>query len=596
MTHRRTSNLSLRLVATFALPIMAGCASARSIPAPTPAPDAGKRLVAEHAVVSSANPLASDAGVEMLRAGGNAVDAAVATAFAVSVVEPQMSGLGGGGAMLIWLQNENRAEFVDFYAAQNAASWKGRTGGSPPLGVVAIPGEVAGLLEAHERFGKLTRAQVLAPAVRLAEQGAPVNQILAQMIASDSAKLFRFPESSSFYWPGGRPLAPGTVVRNPDLAATLRAIADRGRAGFYEGPVAKAVVDRLNAGGHPATLADLAAYEPRWRRPLCGDYRGRIVLSAPPPQTGSEIIHTLEMLERFDLPAMGLPTKSPKAFDVIASAMRVGIADNRANDDPAWEHVPAVGIASEGFARERGAFVGTGRATPVIEQGDASSFDDASPAPACRRFDPYPAKAQAAQERSPDAGVLPGAPAFMQPEGGETTHLSVVDADGNAVALTHTNSSVFGSGASAAGFFLNDSGYRFTEEEASKPTTTTWRVRTSTISPTIVLEDGRVKMVVGAPGGGRIPTAMLQTMVYTLDYGMDPLDAIRMPRIFPSPGDTEVELETGFPADVLRDIQAMGYRPAALSFGYARLYVVVRQGGFWVGAADPRHNGEVRGY
>jgi gamma-glutamyltranspeptidase/glutathione hydrolase len=181
-------------------------------------------------------------------------------------------------------------------------------------------------------------------------------------------------------------------------------------------------------------------------------------------------------------------------------------------------------------------------------------------------------------------------------ESGETTHISVVDNAGNAVALTQTNSTTFGSGANVAGFFLNDSGYRFTPESARQPARDGWRTRTSTIAPTIVLEGDRAHMVVGAPGGGRIPPAILQAMVYTLDYGLDPLEAIRMPRMFPSPSNVTVQLETGFSADVLERARAMGYEPAPPGGGYARLYMIVRREGRWIGVADPRHNGEVRGW
>jgi gamma-glutamyltranspeptidase/glutathione hydrolase len=552
-------------------------------------PDAAKRLVAERAAVTSANPLASEAGVAMLRAGGNALDAAVAAAFAIGVVEPQMSGLGGGGSLLLWLEGVDRVEALDFYASQNAASYARSHppgGGAQDLREVAVPGLVAGLLAAHERFGRLPRATVLEPAIRLAEQGFPVNQVLAQMIAGDSAKLHRFPAAAAYLWPGGKPLGPGALVTNPTLAAALRAVAQDGRAGFYRGDAGRAVVAAMNAGGHPITLDEFAAYEPIWKRPLCSTYRGRVLLSAPPPQTGSQVLHTLELLEPYDLAALGLPTRSARAFDVLASALRVGMADNRANDDPRWEPVPAAGTVSEGFARTRAPLVGAGTVPARIEPADATPFDD-DPAPAaCAPFAPYGSTSTAASGSS--AGAEP------TEAGGETTHLSVVDVDGNAVALTQTNSSLFGSGAYASGFFLNDSGFRF--RDGGGPPAAPWRTRTSTIAPTIILEDGRVRMVTGAPGGGRIPTAIVQTLVYTLEYDMDPLAALRMPRMFPSPTNAQVQLENGFAADVLRDVRALGYQPAALSFGYARLYSIVRRGDRWIAVADPRHDGEPRGW
>ncbi|MEJ2679103.1 MAG: gamma-glutamyltransferase family protein [Gemmatimonadota bacterium] len=594
-------------------------------PLATLPPDVGHRLVAQHAVVTSANPLASEAGLEMLRKGGNAVDAAVATAFAIGVVEPQMSGLGAGGAMLVWRQAEKRVDYLDFYSSQPAAAFRGHTDPAADrardLRVVAVPGDVAGLLTALKRFGKLDRATVMAPAIRLAEQGYPVNQILAQMIVMDSAKLNRF-DGGALFWPGGRPLGPGALVRNPELAASLRRVAEQGIDGYYTGPIAERVVAVMNAGGHPVTLKDFAAYRPQWKRPLCGDYRGMVVLSAPPPQTGIQILHTLELLEPYNLSQLGLPTRSARAFDVLTSALRVGMLASAFNDDPRWSDVPARGITSEAYAREQASQVGTGHAEDSVRAGNPATFDDAPPPADCRPYDPWGAAgreagadASATRAGTPSfAGVASGASQPLRPatrtwttgaatraareagRPGETTHISVVDADGNAVALTQTNSSVFGSGAFADGFFLNDSGYRFRADQLSDSLPAQWRTRNSTISPTIVLKDGQVRMVVGAPGGGRIPTAVAQDMVYVLDYGMDPMAAVRMPRIFPSPRRPEVQIENGFAARTLHDVRAMGYRPAALSFGYARLYMIVREGDVWVGVADPRHDGEARGY
>lgn len=594
------------IVLTMAL--LSACAPRTEHPSPTLAPDLGKRLEAGHAVVTSAHPRASEAGVEMLRKGGNAVDAAVATAFAVSVGEPQMSGLGGGGSMLIWLQAEGRAEYVDFYSAQRPASWRGLTtaaGARTDLRDVAIPGEVAGLLAAHERYGRLSRAEVMEPAIRLAEEGYPVNQILAQMIEGDSAKLARYPSSLAAFFPDGRRLRPGDWFRQPELAATLRRVAAEGRAGFYGGEVGEALVRQLNEGGHPATMADLAAFQPQWKRPLCGEYRGRVVLSAPPPQTGHQILHTLELLEAYDLRSLGLPTQSARAFDVLTSAMRVGMTSARYGEDPNWAAAPVTGVISPAYAASRRALVGTGRAAATVAAADPSSFAGSPAAPLCAALEPYggAAAAGAPASGSPASGAHAayGADGELPAAGGETTHLSVVDAAGNAVALTQTNSSTFGVGArTGTGFMLNDSGIDFTRDTARAARGASGRdefwIRRSTIAPTIVLEDGRAVMVVGAPGGGRIPTEILQNMVYVLDYGLDPLEALRLPRIFPAANTTSVQLENGFPASVLGSIREMGYQPASESFGYARLYMIVRAGGEWIGVADPRHDGQVRGY
>lgn len=550
-------------------------------------------------MVTSANAAASEAGGAMLRAGGNAVDAAVATAFALGVVEPQMSGLGGSGAAMLWLADAGRPVYLDFYAAQFAESWRGSPAltrptvegqATPDLRTVGIPGSVRGLLALLERHGTLTRAQVLMPAIALAEDGFAVGKILADFIGSNEAKLKPYPGAMALYFPGGRALQPGAVLRNPALAASLRRIAAEGAAGFYGGPLADEMRAVMNAGGHPATARDFAEYAPQWKTPLCTDYRGLAVLSAPPPQTGMRVLHTLELLEPFDLRSLGLPIRSAAAFDVLTSALRAGQAGAGGNGDPNWMAVPARGVSSSAFADTRRSFVGTGKAPAMIEAANAGAFESQPPPPSCPVLTTTP-PAQGSDEPSPVPVAEDEAAT-----GGETTHLSVVDPNGNAVALTVTNSSVWGSGAFAGGFFLNDSGFRFTEANIKTASTSAWRIRTTTIAPTIVLKGKAVEMVIGAPGAGRIPTEIVQVMVYALDYGLDPLDAVRMPRIFASAGDPRVQVEQGFPPELLRDVRAMGYQPVAESSGYARLYLIVRRGGEWIGVADPRHDGEPRGF
>lgn len=584
------------------------------------AADADRRVEGANGVVASANALASEAGVAMLQAGGNAVDAAVAAAFAIGVVEPQMSGLGGGGVANVWFQRERQSVYLDFYAAQPVDAWRStvRSGvpepkpaavsGQEPSGeparkpadlrVVAIPGEVAGLLTLHGKYGRLPLARIMAPAIRLAEEGFPVGQILAGFIAGAEAKIKVFPAAYDLMFPEGKPLQPGQTLRNPALAESLRRIARDGRRGFYEGPTAEAVIATLKAGGHPARFEDLRAFEPQWRRPVCTDYRGYTVLSAPPPESGMQVLHALEMLEPIDLKGMGLPTRSAPAFDALVSAMRAGQSMSRANGDPSWVEVPARGVTSAAFAATRRALVGAPSAPAAVETADARPFDNATPPGDCGLYDPYPAAAVVSSARVP-SGEFRGVDPIGERVGekqGETTHLSVVDGEGNAVALTQTNSSVWGSGGFAAGFFLNDSGFRFSEKNIDAPSRSGWRIRQTTIAPTIVLKGSAVDLVIGAPGGGRIPTEVLQVMVYILDYGLDPLDAVQVPRIFPSAANTRVQLAHGFPPKILQDVRARGYEPLAESSGYARLYLVKRTGRTWVGVSDPRHDGQPRAY
>jgi gamma-glutamyltranspeptidase/glutathione hydrolase len=280
----------------------------------------------------------------------------------------------------------------------------------------------------------------------------------------------------------------------------------------------------------------------------------------------------------------------------MVSALRAGQAQTRYNSDPNWVAVPANGLSSAAFAATRKALVGTGVAADSLPTDDPVRFDSSPPDGECGKYDPYGAAA-------PIPGVPGSGPREFDDIGerssetdGETTHLSAVDKDGNAVSLTITNSSVWGSGGFAEGFFLNNSGFRFTDQNISAPTRMPWRIRNTTIAPTIVMKNGQVQVVIGAPGGGRIPTEILQVLVYILDYGLDPLDAVKLPRIFTSARNPQVQLEHGFTPELLREVRSMGYEPVAEAAGYARLYLIARRGNVWIGVADPRHDGRPRGY
>ena len=581
-----------RAIAIIAVAV-AACAPNRLDP--TLAPDAGKRLAAPHGMVASANPYASDAGLEVLRQGGNAVDAAVAAAFAVGVVEPMMSGLGAGGGMLIWLQDSSRAEYIDFYATAGAdpdTALRHYRGPSSTPRAAAVPGAVAGLLDAQARYGKLPRAAVLAPAIRLAAQGFPVHSLLARVIDEDSAKLAASPGASEIFLPGGRPIDPGATLVQSELAKTLRSIAERGSSGFYRGKVAQEIVRVLHEGGNPMTLADLAGFEPRWRRPMCTVYRGRTVLSAPPPQSGMQVLEALNLLEAYDLPELGLPSRSPEAFRVLTAALRVSVTDRDAYiGDPAFSPVPAAGISSPAFAERRRAHVELESVPDTITPGNPWAADSIAPLEACARLEPFgqskiPPRVAQLPRDGPDQGFS------------ETTHLSAVDESGNAVALTYTNGLFFGAGTWVAGTFLNSAMLNFSRSDSSANARGPHRVPSSTISPTIVLRDGRAELVVGSPGSAAIPPAVVESIIYTLDYGLDPLAALRMPRVIPT-WTTALRLEGGFSPEVVAAAHRLGYDirptpPVELAFG--GVHIIARIGDMWVGAADPRRDGEVRGY
>jgi len=604
----RTVKLHLLLSLTFSL-IFTACSTYSGELTPTGEADRGKRLVADNAMVSSAHPLASEAGLKMLKDGGNAVDAAVATAFALNVVEPNMSGIGGGGSMLIWNQERKEADYVDYYTAKRAETYRDIDyekieDDDSNLLSVGVPGTVDGLLQALEKHGSMTREQVMAPAIEYATDGFPVYLTLAQFIVDNEEKLKMYDGAYKTFFPDGEPLAVGEILKQPELAQTLQRISDSGPVAFYEGENVKDIISLLNNHGNPVSEIDFSDYEPQWDKPaLCGGYASYKVLSAPLPQTGLYIVQALNILEDYDLSAIGLPTVSAEAFDIMSSAMRTSIADRiEYVTDPNWRDIPINALISDEYIEERKNLVGTGKAIEEITHGNPISISTNTSLSGCNDI----TFASNSTIDNPKSSVYRYAASniltrdsYESESGGETTHISVVDASGNAVSLSTTLSHVFGSGAWVNGFLLNNSGYNFSHHETEDDWISShdYRIRSSTISPTIILdENNEVRLVIGAPGGGRIPTAVLQNIVYILEYELDPLDAVKMPRIFPDRESTEVQIEKGFDLSILNEVKEMGYDIQSLSQGYARLYLVSKEDGKLIGVADPRHDGEVRGY
>ncbi|HEY0972752.1 MAG TPA: gamma-glutamyltransferase [Gemmatimonadales bacterium] len=606
MSIRRAALAPASLTAAL---ILASCASGAGPGAPSAVAPAGtaahrleiprrnQRVEARNGVVAAAHPAAAEAGLEMLRRGGNAVDAAVATSFALAVVEQQMAGLGGGGAMTIWMDGPKRAEYLDFYATAGAdpawATPRERGQAVPPELMVAVPGAVDGLLVALERHGTLSRDVVLEPAIRLARNGFPVHGLLARAIEGNREKLTRTPEVARIFYPGGEPLQAGDLLVQRELAVTLERIARHGRDGFHAGPVAEEIVRVLRAGGSPISMADMRDFRTTERRPLCTDFRGYTVLSAPPPLDGLEVFAALELIEQRDIRSMGVPAESPEALALVTDAVRLARADRMAwlgfPDDAA---VPAVGISSEAYARERAALLGS----PVPDTTPAGDpwQEERSGAPSsCVPFQPYAPTTLPAPAPENDAGEPDGAD-----EEAQTTHLSVVDRHGNAVSLTYTFGVAFGSGNWAAGTFLNSANNNFGGPEANRRAP--HRTPRTTTAPTIVLDGDQVRLVVGSPGSGYIPPAIVHTMLYTLVYGLDPWSAVAMPRVYPDVDSRTVEVEMGFTPEALAGLRRRGYDievRGTTEQGFGGVHVVlVRKDGTLVGAADPRRDGAAVGY
>ncbi|MBL8966080.1 MAG: gamma-glutamyltransferase, partial [Spirochaetaceae bacterium] len=448
------------LAALFIVTPLIGCATQGSAPAAPAVVTKIPEVSAKNGMVASAHPLASQAGLEILKAGGNAVDAAIATAFAIGVTEPNATGLGGEGMMVIYLEGAKKTVAIDYRSAAPAEERKIRWPNDGHL-AVAVPGTVAGLAMALEKYGTMKLAQVVEPAARLAEEGFAVSETLAGVISDNFDPISKNEALLAILAPDGLPLAAGQKLKNADLAKSLRAIGKGGPDVFYKGEIADAIAADMAKNGGILTKADLAAYRAIEREPVRGTYRGYEVISAPAPVGGLSVIEILNIFENFDISKE--PRLSPRYVHLMAEAMKRGFADNGAFiGDPAFVKVPTEVLVSKGYAKTRAAEIAEDKITPQ---------------------------------------VLPGDPTKEHPS---TTHLSVVDKKGNMVSLTQTISSFWGAKVvvPGTGIILNNEMQNWS---ASGPNAYApgKRMRT-TISPTIIAKDGKTFASLGTPGAARI--------------------------------------------------------------------------------------------
>lgn len=572
---------------------LAACAKA---PAGAPAPAFSKRVEARGGMVSASQADAATAGSEILRQGGNAMDAAVAVALVLGVVDPSQTGLGGGGGLVYWDRGTRRAETIDFYP---------RTGADPDWGRVdtvaarqpingraaAIPGTVTGMLEAHARWGRLPLRQVAAPAIRLARDGFIVSPLLSRTIESARTKLEADPAAAALFLPQGQPLRPGDRLVQADLAATLEAIARSGRVGFHEGVLAERAVTKLRGMGSAVTLADWSGYQAEPKPALCSPWLGHTILSSPPPLGGVTVMAALNLLATPDVSRHGSPTQEGATAVAIVSALRVAAADRRRwRGDPALFGVPARGMVSPAFAEARAGAMATAATAPV-GAGDPWPMDAAAPGGECERIGAWPSTAPG---MAPAAPLPEGTEAEEETEGESyTSHFSIIDQDRNAVSVTFTVGVLFGSGVYVNGYFLNSAANNF--DAATRGPN---RFANSTIAPTIVLRGDDVRLVIGGAGSAYIPTAVTQVTFRMLALNEDPWLAIAAPRLQPSRL-AGVEVEPGFAPEVYAALRAHGYLPesrvADLMFGAVHA-VMLLPNGMLVGVADPRRDGVAAGW
>jgi gamma-glutamyltranspeptidase/glutathione hydrolase len=550
----------------FRLALVGLVAATLAVPAHADAP-----VLAKSGMVVSEEPLATKVGVEILRKGGNAVDAAVAVGFALAVTLPRAGNIGGGGFMVIHLAGRDAAA-IDYREAApraiNAQSFLDDKGEVDETKVrnsglaVGVPGTVAGLALAHERYGsgKFTLAQLMAPAIALARSGFDVDEALAETLARAQSRLARWPSAAKIFLKNGRDLGRGDRLVQADLADTLEAIAQNGATAFYQGPIADKLIAAINAAGGAITRDDLAGYRAVARPPVRGTYRGYDIVSMPPPTAGGALlIEMLNVLEGFPLGEM--KANSPETLHLMIETMKLAYADRAAHfGDPDQVNVPVSALISKRYAAARRGEIGRDRARPSrdIGAGNPAGFGS-----------------------------------------GNTTHFSIVDRDGNAVANTYTLNFNYGLGlvADGTGVLLNNELDDFTVRPgvpnafglvggpANAPAP--GKRPLSSMTPTIVIKDGKPFLVTGSPGGSRIINAVLQVIVNAIDFRMNVADAVNAPRVHHQWLPDEVVVEPGVPTDALA---ARGHSMVERGrIGAASTIMATPEG--LAGAADPRMPG-----
>lgn len=566
---------------------------------------------ATHAMVVSDDGLANAAGIEILKRGGNAVDSAVAVAFTLAVVEPEAGNIGGGGFMLVRLR-DGRAAFVDYREVAPQGATRGMyvtPSGAPDSDAstagyraVAVPGTIAGLALALEKFGTLPLADVMAPAIRLAENGFPVSPRLAARLEEQRLKLERFPISKRIFLKGGAGYKAGEMFRQPELAATLRRIAEKGPQEFYRYETAGRLAAEMAQHDGLITRDDLANYAPKIREPLRAQYRARrhtweVITSPPPSSGGVALIEALNILGPIRLKGW----KDASSVHWVAEAMRRVFADRAAwLADSDFARVPVKGLTDPRYAAGVRATIPRARASSSREAGAGIPipFDSA--------------------DRGPAAGALPASPrtraamerfAFREAQReGHTTHFSVVDAEGNAVANTFTLNDSFGSGvASPDGFLLNDTMDDFTAYpgqpnlygllQAEANTIAPGKRALSSMTPTILLRDGRLSFVTGSPGGPRIISATLLSVLNWMRLGMGAQQAVNAPRFHHQWMPDLLVLEPGFPGNTARELERRGYTLGPSRWiGQVEAIGIDPKTGERLGAPDARNTGAAAGY
>ena len=535
--------------------------------------------VGVNGMVASAHPLASQAGLDILRDGGNAFDAVVAVASTLNVVEPYMSGLGGIGVALVYVKREDRVRALDFSGRMPAAAEPERfTDEAKDDGILAslVPGNPAGWLTLHDTYGSMERPRLFQTAIGYAENGFPVTHINSSIIG-DTANLLRpFPISAAIILGGGDHVPqPGSLLRMPQLAGSLRDVASGGLEAFYGGELGGRVVKGNNDLGGIFTEDDLAGYRAQWRDPVAVDYRGYRVHTTPPACSSFQVLQTLKLMETFD--SSDTRFQDPQTLHRLIESVKLCAADRiKHAGDPDRVTAPLEGLLSAGYASEQ---------RRRIDDGAAAVGP--------------PAGEHYAAERMSGA-LKPGSPEAF--DGGMTTHFAVADRDGNVVTVTQTLGGGFGSGAAVGdtGIFLNNMAHYFDLDDGSANQLGPGRFVDFVVAPTQTFKDGKFYLSIGTPGSYGILQTTPQMLMHVLDFGMSVQQAIEAPRFRCTTGRT-VQMEERFPRHVRNALESVGHEVAVLdawsrTVGGAQGIIADQEHGTFQGGADPRRDGYALGW
>lgn len=566
------------------MPSRFGAASAIVLSCATICPLSAKEPVqAAHAMVGAQEPIATDVGVEILKQGGNAVDAAIAVGFALAVTHPSAGNIGGGGFMLVRLANGKTA-FLDFReeAPQKATRdmYIGPDGNPTRDSIFGwrssgVPGTVAGFVAAHKQLGSKPWRDLLAPAIKLARDGFPVSTPFAASLDRQNSPLQLDPESRRIFLRDGNPYKPGEIFKQPELASTLARIAQNGAKEFYDGETGQRLAAAMASHGGLITMADLKRYQVFDRPPLTGDYEGFHVITAPPPSAGGiGLLQMMQMLAGTHYQSDG--PNSPKAIHWEAEAMRRFFADRSEYlGDPDFYNVPVKQLLDPRYVAWRRSTIDTARATPsdIVEPGLPKNFSAR----------------------------------ISWSESAETTHYNVVDAQGNAVAVTYTLNNSYGNGITVPGlgFLLNDE----MDDFVAKPGVPNMfglvggdanaiapgKRPLSSMTPTIITNNGKLFLAIGAPGGSRITNGVMEVILDIIDFHMNPQDAVDLPRFHEQWKPGFLYLQTGFAEETREALVKMGYELRPID-GVARVEVIEANNGMLEGGTESNLHGKVEGY